>query len=48
VVVVVSEETGRVSLAHQGDFLYKNIDKEQLKKSLTEIFEKDKTKNVAQ
>jgi diadenylate cyclase len=45
VVVVVSEETGRISLAHSSEFVDKNIDGEQLKKYLNDIFEKDRVKN---
>ncbi len=38
-VVVVSEETGRISLASQGEFVHRNLDGELLKKYLRNIFE---------
>ncbi|NQS98638.1 MAG: TIGR00159 family protein [candidate division Zixibacteria bacterium] len=44
VAVVVSEETGRISLAYQGEFLHQNLDEELLKKHLTAIFEEGKGK----
>ncbi len=44
VVVVVSEETGRISLAYQGEFLHRNLDLEGLKKHLLDIFEREKVK----
>ncbi len=39
VAVVVSEETGRISLAYKGEFLHRNLDKEHLKEHLAIIFE---------
>jgi diadenylate cyclase len=36
--VVVSEETGRISLAHQGRFLHRNLNRELLNVYLTRIF----------
>lgn len=44
VAVAVSEETGRISLAYQGDFIHRNLDPEQLKKHLMEIFAGERTK----
>ncbi|KPL07264.1 hypothetical protein AMJ86_04950, partial [bacterium SM23_57] len=38
--VVVSEETGRISLAHQGRFLHRNLNRELLNVYLTRIFAK--------
>ncbi len=45
VAVVVSEETGRISLAYQGDFLHRNLSPEQLKKHLMEIFAGEKSRS---
>lgn len=42
--VVVSEESGRISLAFQGKFIHRNLDKELLKKYLIEVFEVGKHK----
>lgn len=42
VVVVVSEETGRISVAYEGEFLHRNLDRDGLKKHLQDIFEKEK------
>jgi diadenylate cyclase len=39
IVVVVSEETGEISLAYQG-MLYRNIDRSDLRDTLTEYFKK--------
>ena len=47
VTVVVSEETGRISLAYQGEFIHRNLDGELLKKHLTNIFEIDRSQERA-
>jgi diadenylate cyclase len=44
VAVVVSEETGKISLAYGGEYLHRNLDKENLKKSLTKILEESRQK----
>jgi len=44
IAVIVSEETGRISLAYQGAFIHRNLTKEQLRQYLNEIFEGDKQK----
>jgi diadenylate cyclase len=44
VAVAVSEETGRISLAYQGEFLHRNLDKTLLKRLLTDILEENKKK----
>jgi len=41
-VVTVSEETGRISLAYQGAFIHRNLNKEQLHQYLMELFEGDR------
>lgn len=43
--VVVSEETGRISLAYQGEFIHRNLDKANLNKYLREIFEEGREKH---
>lgn len=44
VIVVVSEETGRISLAYKGVFLHRNLDGELLKNYLIELFEERRNK----
>jgi len=39
-VVVVSEETGQISLAYKGEFVDRGISEEELKKHLQQIFER--------
>ncbi|MBC8491720.1 MAG: TIGR00159 family protein [Candidatus Marinimicrobia bacterium] len=45
VAVVVSEETGRISVAFQGKFIHRNLDKNTLKKYLIDIFEHSSKEN---
>lgn len=44
VVVVVSEETGRISIAYAGEFLHRNLDGKQLKEYLMRLFMESKNK----
>jgi diadenylate cyclase len=44
VALVISEETGKISLAYKGEFLHRDLNKEDLKKHLIEIFEMSKPK----
>lgn len=39
-IVVVSEETGQISIAHRGEFIERGITGEQLRKHLEQIFER--------
>jgi len=45
VAVVVSEETGKISLAFHGEYIHRNLDQERLKKELTRIFEESHHKS---
>ena len=46
--VVVSEETGRISVAIKGKFINRNLDKSSLKKHLINIFERSTKENPAE
>ncbi len=42
IAIVVSEETGKISMAFQGEFVHRNLETESLKKRLTEIYESNR------
>lgn len=44
--IVVSEETGRIAVAYQGEFLHRNLDKNNLKKHLEMIFEGTESETI--